>query len=138
VYRLSKKINVIAGIFLSGMVLLTVSDVILRSFRVPIIGAYELVAFSGVVVVGFSLPLTQWTKGHIAVDFLILKLPLNIRKWIIICTRIFSIIFLTNGTCPSDVLGDPLHRRAAAFKFDAAMTLKNYGGTFRPLMPGEG
>ncbi len=52
---------------------LTVMDVILRALRRPILGTYELVAFSGAVVIGFSVPLTSWLRGHIFVDFFILR-----------------------------------------------------------------
>jgi len=74
VSRLSRSINVIAGIAITFIMLLTVLDVILRCFRMPITGAYELVAFSGAIVVGFALPLTSFLRGHIYVDFLVLKL----------------------------------------------------------------
>jgi TRAP-type C4-dicarboxylate transport system permease small subunit len=77
--RLSRGINVIAGIAITFIMLLTVLDVILRCFRMPITGAYELVAFSGAIVVGFALPLTSFLRGHIYVDFLVLKLPPRAR-----------------------------------------------------------
>jgi TRAP-type C4-dicarboxylate transport system permease small subunit len=79
VSRLSRSINIIAGIAITFIMLLTVLDVVLRGFRMPITGAYELVAFSGAIVVGFALPLTSFMRGHIYVDFLILKLPPRIR-----------------------------------------------------------
>jgi len=67
--RLSRFINVIAGIAITFIMFLTVLDVILRFFRRPIVGTYELVAFSGAVVIGFAIPLTSWMRGHIYVDF---------------------------------------------------------------------
>lgn len=42
---LTRSLNIIAGTALTFMMLLTVADVILRSFRRPIPGTYELVAF---------------------------------------------------------------------------------------------
>jgi TRAP-type C4-dicarboxylate transport system permease small subunit len=93
VYRLSKIINVIAGVFLVGIMLLTVSDVILRFFRRPIIGTYEVVSLCGVVAIGFSLPLTQWVKGHIMVDFLIVKMSKKLQNFINAGTRIIGIVF---------------------------------------------
>jgi TRAP-type C4-dicarboxylate transport system permease small subunit len=83
--------NVIAGVALTFMILLTVADVILRSFRKPIIGTYELVAFSGAMIIGFSIPLTSWLKGHIYVDFFILKLPQTGRKIFNIVTKCLGI-----------------------------------------------
>ena len=80
VSMLSRWMTIIGKVVLTFMILLTVADVILRSFRRPIIGTYELVAFSGAVVMGFSIPFTSWIKGHISVDFLVLKLPPKTRE----------------------------------------------------------
>ena len=85
-------LNIIAGISLTFLMLLTISDVILRFFRMPIVGTYELVAFAGAVVIGFSLPLTSWLRAHIFVDFAILKFPRNIRDAFNIVTRCMVLI----------------------------------------------
>lgn len=66
-------LNVIAGISLTFLMLLTIADVALRFFKTPIRGTYEMVAYSGAIVIGFSLPLTSWLRGHIFVDFLVLR-----------------------------------------------------------------
>ena len=89
---ITRFLNIIAGISLTFLMLLTISDVILRFFRMPIVGTYELVAFSGAVVIGFSLPLTSWLRGHIFVDFAILKFPRNIRDAFNIVTRCMVLI----------------------------------------------
>jgi TRAP-type C4-dicarboxylate transport system permease small subunit len=85
-------LNIIAGVSLTFLMLLTISDVILRFFRMPIVGTYELVAFAGAVVIGFSLPLTSWLRAHIFVDFAILKFPRNIRDVFNIVTRCMVLI----------------------------------------------
>jgi TRAP-type C4-dicarboxylate transport system permease small subunit len=96
---LSKCMINIAKVMVTFMILLTVADVILRNFRRPIIGTYELVAFSGAVVMGFSIPFTSWVKGHISVDFLILKLPQRARKIFNIITKCVGIgLFLIIGS----------------------------------------
>jgi len=87
IYRLSQGAFTIAGITLTAMMLLTVSDVILRTFGRPLVGAFELVAFFGAVAIGFSIPLTSWVKGHIYVDFLISKLSPSGRKGFQVATR---------------------------------------------------
>ena len=87
VSRLSRALNVIAGIAITFIMLLTVFDVILRTFRRPIVGTYELVAFSGAVVVGFAIPLTSWMRGHIYVDFFTGKLPKHLRSVFNLATR---------------------------------------------------
>ena len=89
---LSRFLNVIAGISLTFLMLLTVMDVILRALKKPIVGTYELVAFSGAVVIGFSVPLTSWVRGHIFVDFFVLKFSKTGRNIFNITTRCLVII----------------------------------------------
>jgi TRAP-type C4-dicarboxylate transport system permease small subunit len=60
--------NNLSGVVLILMMLLTVMDVILRFFKTPITGTYELVAMAGAVVIAFAIPQTSREKGHIAVD----------------------------------------------------------------------
>jgi TRAP-type C4-dicarboxylate transport system permease small subunit len=95
---ISRFLNVIAGVSLSFLMCLTISDVILRLFKKPIVGTYELVAFSGAVVIGFSLPLTSWARGHVYVDFLIAKFSQKTRNTFNILTRCLVIwLFLMIG-----------------------------------------
>jgi TRAP-type C4-dicarboxylate transport system permease small subunit len=89
--RLCGFINVIAGIAITFIMGLTVLDVILRSFRRPIVGTYELVAFSGAVVIGFAIPLTSWMRGHIYVDFFTGKLPKAVQSFFNLATRCLGI-----------------------------------------------
>ncbi|MBM4347565.1 MAG: TRAP transporter small permease, partial [Deltaproteobacteria bacterium] len=46
VSKLTRVINFIAGVSLSFIMFLTVADIILRSMRKPIVGTFEIVAFS--------------------------------------------------------------------------------------------
>ena len=90
--------NVIAGITLTWMMVITVTDVILRSFGKPIVGAYELVAFSGALVIGFSIPFTSWVRGHIYVDIFVLKLSATKQNIFHVTTRGLGIgLFLLIG-----------------------------------------
>jgi TRAP-type C4-dicarboxylate transport system permease small subunit len=90
--RLSRFLNIIAGISLTFLMLLTVMDVILRALRSPIVGTYELVAFSGAVVIGFAVPLTSFLKAHIYVDFFILKFSKKVRNVFNFITRCLVIV----------------------------------------------
>ncbi len=96
--ELSRFINLIAGIALTFMMSLTVADIILRFFRIPIVGTYELVAFSGAVVIGFAVPLTSWMRGHVYVDFFILRFSQKTRNIINTVTRFLGIcLFIMIG-----------------------------------------
>jgi TRAP-type C4-dicarboxylate transport system permease small subunit len=90
-FQIVSKINRVFGIVtkcsLGFIILITVADVILRSFRLPIIGTYELVTFSGAVAIGFSIPITSWAHGHIQVDFLVSKLSRFKQKIITAATK---------------------------------------------------
>jgi TRAP-type C4-dicarboxylate transport system permease small subunit len=89
---LSRFLNIIAGISLTFLMLLTVMDVVLRTLKKPIVGTYELVAFSGAIVIGFAVPLTSWVRGHIFVDFFILKFSKKVRNTFNFITRCLVIV----------------------------------------------
>jgi TRAP-type C4-dicarboxylate transport system permease small subunit len=89
---LSRFLNIIAGISLTFLMLLTVMDIILRTLKHPIVGTYELVAFSGAIVIGFAVPLTSWVRGHIFVDFFILRFSQKARNIFNISTRCLVIV----------------------------------------------
>ena len=98
VWKLTRVINFIGGISLSFIMFLTVADIILRSFRRPIVGTFEIVAFSGAVVIGFSLPYTSWVKGHVYTDFLVLRFSEKVRNVFSLLTRCLGIgLFLIIG-----------------------------------------
>jgi TRAP-type C4-dicarboxylate transport system permease small subunit len=85
---LSKWLNWVAGIGLVGMLGLIVSDVIgIKLFNNPIPGAIEITAFLGVVVTAFAIAYTHITRGHIKVEFFIIRLPARIQ--VIIASFVF-------------------------------------------------
>jgi TRAP-type C4-dicarboxylate transport system permease small subunit len=89
---ISRFLNIIAGISLTFLMLLTIADVILRGFKSPVPGTYEMVAFAGAVVIGFSLPRTSWLRAHIFVDFFILTFSQKGRDIFNIATRCVVIV----------------------------------------------
>jgi len=98
VSKLSHWMTMIGNVVLTFSILLTVADVILRTFRRPIVGTFELVAFSSALIFGFSIPYTSWKKGHINVDSLVLKLPQAARKTLNVITKCTGIgLFLIIG-----------------------------------------
>ena len=74
--------NVAAGLCIIAMMLLTSADVFLRLFRSPITGTYEIIGFLGALFVSFALAHTSYQRGHIAVDFLVQKLPEKFQRGI--------------------------------------------------------
>jgi TRAP-type C4-dicarboxylate transport system permease small subunit len=92
VTAISGYLNIIAGISLIMLMLLTIIDVVLRGFNRPLVGAYELVALSGAVAIGFSMPRTALLRAHIYVDFLIAAFSRTVRNVFNITTRMLVIL----------------------------------------------
>lgn len=93
--RLDLSLHVLAGLGLAFMILLTLTDVLLRSLGKPIVGSMELVCFSGAIVVGFAIPYSSLAQVHIFVDFLVKRLP---HRWCFslkaLTTSVGSLLFL--------------------------------------------
>lgn len=83
--------NVIAGIALTFIIVLTVADVVLRAVGQPILGTYEIVGMAGGVVIGFITPFTSWVRGHVFMDFAIDKYSPGAKKTFNIVTRCVGI-----------------------------------------------
>jgi TRAP-type C4-dicarboxylate transport system permease small subunit len=92
----SRLLHFLAGIALVFIVALTTADVVLRAFKRPILGTYEIVAFTGGVVILFALPLSSWIRSHIYVDFFILKFSRRVQNAFHVVTRCmgFFLFFL--------------------------------------------
>jgi TRAP-type C4-dicarboxylate transport system permease small subunit len=88
----SKFLNIIAGIAVTLMMLLTVADVLLRAGDHPIIGTYEIVALLLAVVIGFGIPQVSLDRGHVYMEFLLEKLPRRSRDVMNTATRVLCLI----------------------------------------------
>lgn len=96
--KINRYIYLFAGFALMFMMLLTVADVILREFKHPIVGTFELVGFSAAVVLGFSIPYTTSMRGHITVEFLTMKLSKSVKRILLVITRFLGIfLFIIMG-----------------------------------------
>jgi TRAP-type C4-dicarboxylate transport system permease small subunit len=82
---------VAAGTALTFMMLLTVSDVVMRAFGYPIMGTYEVVGLSLAVVIGFSIPKVSLARQHICMDFLIDRLSRRNKAIMSTITRMMCI-----------------------------------------------
>jgi len=82
----------VAGGAIVLMMLMTCADIVLRLFRMPIPGTYELVCFMGAVAVAFAMAHTSNENGHVAVNLVIRLLPDRIQGAIEVITHIFVLI----------------------------------------------
>jgi TRAP-type C4-dicarboxylate transport system permease small subunit len=89
--RVSIWMDNVGGIILILMMLLTVTDVILRLFGRPITGTYELVALAGAMVIGFAIPQTSRENGHIIVDIAIEGRSNMVKNIFFVFTKLLGI-----------------------------------------------
>lgn len=88
---LSRIMHWIAGVAIASIVLLTVCDVVLRRFRMPIAFTYEIVVLLGAIAISFSIPQTTLDKGHVFMDFIIEKVSKRWQKILYFITRCLGI-----------------------------------------------
>jgi TRAP-type C4-dicarboxylate transport system permease small subunit len=98
VVKISRILNMIAGVSLIALMVLTIVDVILRGFARPVPGTYELVALLGALTIGLAMPQTALNRGHIYVDSLIASFPRTARNLFHLVTRcVVLILFFLVG-----------------------------------------
>ena len=85
-------LKLIGAAALTGMMLLTVVDVIGRFFRHPIFGSVELVGFLAAVTVAAALPYTYKAGSHVGVEIVVRLLSEKAQTLIDIFTRVLSLI----------------------------------------------
>ena len=87
-----------AGFSIFTMVAVTCADVILRSFGVPVVGAYDIVKMAGATALACSLPYTTALRGHVAIEYFFHKLGRKSRLIVDGITRLFtSLLFVFLG-----------------------------------------
>ena len=107
--ELARLLYWIAGTAIITMMILTCGDVVLRFFRRPIPGTYELVCFLGAVAVAFAMAHTTVQKGHVAVSLLVRLFPARIQGLIGSITSTFGFIFFALVAWQSVLYGNDLH-----------------------------
>jgi TRAP-type C4-dicarboxylate transport system permease small subunit len=91
---LSRWLYWLAGAGLIVMLLLVVGDIVgIKVLAHPIPGGIEMTAFLGVVVIGFAIAWVQVVKGHIQVDFLVMKLSPRLKAGFEAAMAFLGVIF---------------------------------------------
>src|SRR3990170_5537797 len=112
---ISKTLNTIAGIALTGMMLLTVADVLLRAGGRPFVGTYEIVALLLAVVIAFGIPQVSLDRGHVSMEFLLEKFSKRGKNLIHALTRLLCLILFA-------LIGYNLFNVAAGFHASGEVT----------------
>jgi TRAP-type C4-dicarboxylate transport system permease small subunit len=96
--RMSRWMEIVAGIVLIGVMLLIGSDIVGRIFGCPVPGAYEIVSLAGGLILGLALPATSRAKEHVSADLLTGRLSEKPKCILAVLTRLIGIaIFLFAG-----------------------------------------
>lgn len=108
--KLSIGTHIFAGATLIFMMIVTLCEVIMRAFGKPIVGSYELISFSGGIVIGFAIPYTTWMRGHVYVDAIINKFREEHRDVINVTTRCLAILLFLFAGWNFIIMGGDLYR----------------------------
>jgi TRAP-type C4-dicarboxylate transport system permease small subunit len=92
--KISVWLNWCAGGALVAMMCLVNANVFLRPFGKPIWGTYEVVGFMGTVVLSFGLIHTTVTRGHMAVEILVSRLPRRFQSVLSLVNRLIALIIM--------------------------------------------
>lgn len=70
VYFVVRLLAIVAAMAVMVMIGITLIDVVLRLFRHPFLGAYDMVQIATMIAIAGALPYTTAVKGHVAIEFL--------------------------------------------------------------------
>ena len=88
----TERLDLIAALAIFAMMSITFADVVLRLFRRPIPGSYEIVALLGAVAISFAMAHTSIQKGHVAVSLFVQLLPKKLQDIIECIITVFGIV----------------------------------------------
>ncbi|MGA1865001.1 MAG: TRAP transporter small permease [bacterium] len=86
---------IIAGIGILTMIGVTCLDVIMRMFRHPLVGAFDIVKVAGTVTIAAALPYTTAVKGHVAIEYFFQKLSRRSRIFTDTFVRMLGILLFS-------------------------------------------
>jgi TRAP-type C4-dicarboxylate transport system permease small subunit len=94
----STGMEIIAGVALVAVMLLTGCDIVGRAFGHPIPGTYEIVSFAGGLVIGMAMPVTSRARAHVIVDLVTAHVSERAGSVLHVITRVMGIaLFLLMG-----------------------------------------
>ncbi len=92
--RLSIILDRIAGICMFSIMGLVVLNVLLRTvFKSSILGTYEFVGFLTAAMIGLSLAHCAYKRGHIAVDYFMVRLSHRTQVFTEVITTVIAFLF---------------------------------------------
>lgn len=99
IYKLSHGLDTLAGFILAATALLVVANILGRTLlQRSILGTYEMVGFLTAAVVGLALARCAVENSHIAIDFILDRLPIRLQRLIDLLLGIPVFLFLILAT----------------------------------------
>jgi TRAP-type C4-dicarboxylate transport system permease small subunit len=111
VRKIARFMDILGGVVLTFMMLITVLDVVLRFLGKPITGTYELVFLGGAVVVACAIPFTSLENAHVSVDFVLESCSRRVRSIVTAITKFLGIAFFFFLGWNLFALGTTLYRK---------------------------
>ncbi|RQD66655.1 MAG: TRAP transporter small permease [Desulfonatronovibrio sp. MSAO_Bac4] len=111
IYTLSKKTSQLAQLALVLVMLVIVSNILLRIWWKPLPGSYELVEILGAVILSMGIAYCAVTRGHVTVSLLVDKLSLRNQALVDLITSTISLIFISSICWGIFKYGNMMHAR---------------------------
>jgi len=108
--KFSRLLKVIGAISITGMMLLTVVDVIGRFFKYPILGSVEMVGFMATIIVAAALPYTYKVDGHVGVEIIVRLLPKKVQLIIDLFIQFLGLILFSIITWQMFLYAKEIHQ----------------------------
>lgn len=96
IYALSKKTSQFAQLALVLVMLVIVSNILLRIWWRPLPGSYELVEILGAVILSMGIAYCAVTRGHVTVSLIVDKLSIRNQAFVDLITSTISLIFISS------------------------------------------
>ncbi|WP_010627606.1 TRAP transporter small permease [Halomonas sp. KM-1] len=92
-FLIGRLLLVLAGTALLAMMLLVVTNIVMRQVASSFGGTTEVVGWLTAVVVSFSLAYAQATKAHIELDMLVARMPQGVQRLVQTLVAVASLLF---------------------------------------------
>lgn len=94
--NVSKFFDMVAGISMLVVMSLVVFNILMRTlFNKPFLGTYEYVGFITSLMIGLSLAYCAANNGHVAISFIMEKLPRKTQALIDMTITMVTVVFLS-------------------------------------------
>lgn len=95
-----------------AMMLMLSGNILLRFFGKPILGAYDWTGLIGTILIALALGYCGIQRGHVRVDFIVIRFPQRVQAVVDSITGILSLGLFALASWQSVVLGNEMWRKS--------------------------